>query len=66
MAWVYRALNTIIGRAKTQIKGKFLFAVATLSFTRLGDHQATDRSFIHTLRHYSVILGGDLSPVGTW
>ena len=42
MAWISRALNTIIGRAKTQIKGKFLLAVATLSFTHLGDHQATD------------------------
>ena len=42
MAWVARALSTIIGRAKTQIKGKFLLPVTTLSFTRLGDHQATD------------------------
>ena len=48
MAWIYRVLNTIIGRAKTQIKGKFLFAVTTLSFTRLGYHQATDRSFIYS------------------
>ena len=31
-----------------QIKSKFLFAVTTLSFTCLGDHQATDRSFIYS------------------
>ena len=37
MPWMCRALDTVIGRAKTQIKGKFLFAVATLSFTRLGN-----------------------------
>ena len=42
MAWVSRALNTAIGRAKTQIKGKFLFAVTALSFTRLGDNQLPD------------------------
>ena len=47
MAWISRALNTIIGRAKTQIKGKFLLAVATLSFTRLGDHQAAIYIYIY-------------------
>ena len=39
MAWMSRALDTVINRAKTQIKGKFLFALTTLSFTRLGNHR---------------------------
>ena len=51
-AWTSRALDTVIGRAKTQIKGKFLFAVAILSFMRLGDHQATDRSLNYSLDMY--------------
>ena len=67
MAWISRVLNTISCRAKTQIKGKFLLSVATLSFTHFGDHQATDRSlFVHTLKHYSVMLSGVLLHVGAW
>ena len=42
MAWIYRALDTIIGRVKMQNKGKFLFAVTTPSFMHLSNHQATD------------------------
>ena len=47
IAWIYRVLNTIIGRAKMQIKGKFCL-LSLLSFMCLGDHQATDRSFIYS------------------
>ena len=39
----WRALNTETSRAKINKQIHKFFAVATWSFTRLGDHQATDR-----------------------
>jgi hypothetical protein len=56
-----RALNTIIGRANIYLL-KVKLAVATQSFTRKRDHQATDRSDLNILYlHWRCIVAYEVS-----